>query len=752
MELIHNQVFRLLDDSRKGGYRAGLYRVIFDEPALQKVVCVCIQPADSDQINRGGRTKLETPKNLRKKPLAKLIGELLWMDRDDLFRWKKEGSLKLIDIDREALYYSAIKSAKDQEIYEHRRSVMASILDFHKLHEGILVHGSMGGLVREAVEKTGVSRSFVYKQWSTLCRLGINEISLYPRHDRCGAPGVSRPCEPNGRKKAGRKTLLQRMESLYGPMPDPEQPGMSSEWQAAIIAADKRIKTPVKPNMRQRYDLILKSDFVRRYRQNGDQLEPVLPSRGQYPNFRQVRRVLEREIPKLQRILEKTTMGHFKRTLRGLTARNWQDVEGPGHTWAIDSTIADVYLRSSINRSWIVGRPIVYIVVDVWSTAIVGFYVCLAGPSWNTAKISIFNSASDPALIGDLWGYQPVLSLNPYPTLCYLLLCDRGEYLSRGASQTAIKLLLDMDYTPPYRPDLKGLVEVLHRISKDEQFQFLPGAINARRAEFDLRKSHPEQSALTVRGYVQYLHEIFASYNLTADRSNRLDAHMVAAGVFPSPAGLWRWGHEMGIGFRRVMSQADLIATLLVSDSARVGRSSVIYGGNDYSCDIAGADLWTTVARSHGGWNIPVFRYPGSVSRIWTPRTGDDGLLELRISDQANTSPETTYEELLDVISMKTLQRPEIEHARTELRLKSLLKVDELINREKRLTAEADAATSGTAPTISEARLMEVASSNPRGASESKTKEVLRDDAMEEYERMMNDILRSADDGDATHG
>lgn len=752
MELIHNQVLRLLDDSRKDGYRAGLYRVIFDQPALQKVVCVCIQPADVDQKYRSGRTKLVAPKNPRKKPRAKLIGELLWMDRDDLLRRRKEGSLLMIEIDREALYYSTIKSAKDQEIYEHRRSVMASFLDFHKLREGILVHGSLGGLVREAVEKSGASRFFVYKQWSTLCRLGINEISLYPRHDRCGAPGVSRPCDPNGRKKAGRKTLLQRLESIYGPVPDPEQPGMSSEWRAAIIAADKRIKTPIKPNMRQRYDLILKSDFVRRYKQNGDQLEPVLPSRGQYPNFRQVRRVLEREIPKLRRILEKTTMGHFKRTLRGLTARNWQGVEGPGHTWAIDSTIGDVYLRSSINRAWIIGRPVLYIVVDIWSTAIVGFYVCLTGPSWNTAKISLFNSASDPALIGDLWGYQPVLSLNPHPTLCYLLLGDRGEYLSRGASQTAIKIALDMAYTPPYRPDLKGLVEVHHRIAKDKQFLFVPGAINARRAEFDLRKSHPEQSALTVRGYVQYLHEIFSSYNLTADRSNRLDAHMVAAGVFPSPAGLWRWGHEIGIGFRRVMPQTDLIASLLEPAQARVGRSSVVYAGNDYMCDVAGAEHFTTIARSHGGWDIPIFRYPGSVSRIWTPNTGNDGLMEFRISDQANTSAEATFDELADVIVLKTLQRSDIEHAQTELRLKSLHKVNELINREKRITAEAIAASSGTTPTISEARHMEVASSTPTGASESKTKEVLRDEAMEEYERMMNDILRSADDGDATHG
>lgn len=85
-------------------------------------------------------------------------------------------------------------------------------------------------------------------------------------------------------------------------------------------------------------------------------------------------------------------------------------------------------------------------------------------------------------------------------------MCDRGEYLSKGASLTAFKLIPSMAYAPPYRPDLKGLVEVLHRIEKDAQFLFIPGAMDYRRAEFDLRKSHPEESAMTVREYVQYLH------------------------------------------------------------------------------------------------------------------------------------------------------------------------------------------------------------------------------------------------------
>ncbi|MFH1493520.1 MAG: hypothetical protein ABIG70_01840 [Pseudomonadota bacterium] len=182
---------------------------------------------------------------------------------------------------------------------------------------------------------------------------------------------------------------------------------------------------------------------------------PDSPSHG-FPNQRQVRYVIEKFIKKIDRALSKTTSGHFKRNKRGMIGHAWQGVAGPGHVYAIDSTTGDVFLRSSINRAWFIGRPVVYLVVDVWSTAIVGFYVCLTGPSWAMAKIALFSAFSDPSVLGELWGYQPLMALSPNPTAPFTFLCDRGEYLSYGAQQTGKDLGINFDFNPSYRPDLKG--------------------------------------------------------------------------------------------------------------------------------------------------------------------------------------------------------------------------------------------------------------------------------------------------------
>jgi hypothetical protein len=744
MELMSNQVFRLLRDNAVGAYPAGIYRVIFDEVIIEKTVCVCIQMTDKKiTIQRTGRPKKSSTKKAFKKPPAVLIGNLLWMDRDYLEMLESKKHLILVEVEREGIYHEPIESEKDKKIFSERCQVMSDFLDPIKMKESIIVNAGLGGLVRDAKAKTGSSRSTVYKLWSILCRLGISDISLLPRHDRCGAPGVSRPCSPKGRKKAGRKTTKQRVAKLNGVTLEPEQPGMSAEWRASIMAADMQIKTAVKPSMPKRCSLILESAFVKKYTHENGQLVSIDPKLGEYPNNRQIRRVLENEIPRLQQILQKTTIGHFNRSLRGLVARNWKGVGGPGHTWAIDSTVGDIYLRSSLNRAWIVGRPIVYIIVDIWSTAIVGFHVCLTGPSWSTAKTSLFNAVGDPDLLGELWGYEPIRSLNPLPTMCYQLMCDRGEYLSKAASITAAELIPSMAYAPPYRPDLKGLVEVLHRIEKDAQFLFIPGAMDYRRAEFDLRKSRSGESVMTVREYVQYLHLIFALYNLTADRSHRLDAHMAAAGVFPSPSGLWRWGFEMNIGVQRAISQADLITKLLEPDTARVGRSSIVYAGNDYYCPTSLIEEWTTLARNSIGWQIPISKYPGPVGRIWTPNRSGNGLLDLRISDQAKASAEVTFDELIDSVAYRQMGNIDVAHQKALYSLDTLRKVEALRDNAIRLTKEAILKSQGTKPTITEARGLETACADNPSASETQTAEKIRDEAMEAHEEMMHAMLGS---------
>lgn len=768
MELMHNEVFRVAAGDLKG-----LYRVVLDEPLIDRVVAVRLDPDADLAPRKGGRKKLKLTKKKRKKAPPSLVGDLLWLVRSDLAELDKDHHLLKVEIDLDPIFFLPLNRTNDQELFKSRKAVMKGFLSFDSLRESILVHSGLSGLVKAVVTAGVASKSLVYKLWSLMCRHGISEKSLRPLRENCGAPGVARPCDPGGREKAGRKTSKQRIAAKLGQRLPPAQPGMSTAWRERIMAADLSIPEP-KPDMPTRCKLILNSHFVLRFKYVDGKLVAldaaaaseieklkkdggvvaVDPEKGEYPNRAQIRRVLEVDIPRLVRLAQRTTAGHYKRSLRGLVARNWKGVAGPGHTWAIDSTIGDIYLRSSVNAAWIIGRPVVYIICDVWSTAIVGFYVCLQGPSWDMAKLSLFSAGADPALVADLWGYQPLQTLSPVPTLAAILMCDRGEYLSRAASQTGLKLIPVLSYAPPYRPDLKGLVEVLHRIMKDNQrCDFIPGAIDARRAEMELRKFNPNDGIFTIRQFVGYLQTIFSTYNLTADREKRLDAHMKAAGVFPSPAGLWAWGHRMGVGFRRSVPQSELITSLLIADTARISRGGVMYGGRHYINATVNEQQWTDHARNFGGWDIPCHHYPGSVSRIWTPNVAANGLLDLQLSDQSTASPELTFDEVADAFMYGQLSRADVEHVKTMHALEAQRKVEEMVANAKALTADAIARHTGQKPTITEARQLEgvaapTAAPPPSGAG---TQPHL-DEAEQAHLDMMKAIMAAANEPEVSHG
>lgn len=732
MDLIHNTAFRIL-----AGPDAGIYRVVLDEIQIGKTAVVRLDPDTKPQKSKGGRKHLETTKRPRKKTPPPLVGEIIWKDRAELHALKDSEEIIPIELvqDNHAL------SPADEAAFEFRKKKMAPFLDFDHFREQILIHRGVGSLAQE-VMKQECSKSFVYSTFSLLCRFGFQESSLRPSRHRCGAPREPRPCDPDGRKKAGRKTTKQRVAMAFGKVLEPEQPGISSAWRSAILAADKRIPTP-KPPMPQRSTQIIHSAFIHRFTQVNGKLIPSELKLGEYPNRRQIRRVLEHDIPWLQRLLERTTKGHFNRCLRGLNARNWKGVVGPGHTWAIDSSIGDVYLRSNVNRAWIIGRPIVYLIVDVWSTAIVGFFVCLDGPSWKMAKVALFSAAASPDLIAELWGYEPMHSLYPAPTMCAALMCDRGEYLSKAASITGAKLIPCLSYAPPYRPDLKGLVEVLHRIEKDRQYYFVPGAIDQRREEFELRHFDPNEAVLTVREYATYLYQIFTEYNLTAPREKRLDAHMHAAGVFPSPAGLWRYGHEMGVGVRRNLSQSELITNLLPSEKARVTRQGVMFGGMQYESKSIDEQSWTTIARTFGGWDISANYFPGTVARIWTPNPATSGLLDLHLSDNSTASPELTFDEVIDAFTVGKVYSAQVEHTRVTMALQSRKEALAIINRAKELTTEAILKHSGTMPSITEARHLESMSISS-AATDAAAAPAMEDPARAAQQAMMRSLFAAA--------
>lgn len=592
---------------------------------------------------------------------------------------------------------------KPKNIWTWRCSVCRHMLDPERLMGTVGLTGQKAALIRLTLDDKLCSRPEAYKLWRLLVVHGFTTGSLVPRFDLCGAPGVLRPVNEE-RKKAGAK------KKGYASPADVQHPqrGLTEEDHTIILHHGRRLQKPG-ISAASLYNKIIEAGYVHEYVEVDGKRMPVLPPQGTFPNPRQVRHVIESRMSDLERVLKRTTVGHFLRNLRGMRGRSYDGVAGPGHTFAIDSTVADIFLRSAINPAWIIGRPIVYIIVDVYSGAVVGFYVCLEGPAWRDAKLALYCAVCGADELGSLTGVQPIRSLWPAPTLPFKLRGDRGEYLSLGARQTGVDLSMSYEYSPPRRPDWKGIVEVFHRIMKDQQFGFVPGAFDARRAELELRKSKCRESSLTIREYVQYLHGLFEHMNLYADRSSRMTVEMLAAGVEPTPAGIWRFGHEAGLGYQRALPEDLLVRHLLRQGSATVRRDGVFFESQEYAlADLDRHQEWTRQARRSGAIDLSVYFHPYSLEKVrWVDPVG--GLSSMTLRGNARATPETTLYDWRDALMVDRRKNDDRAYARLQAALNLAAEHRQMFKLAQERTLDAEASTPPDCrPNVKEARALEL--------------------------------------------
>ncbi|MGR5869222.1 hypothetical protein ACT7C5_24165 [Bacillus pacificus] len=82
---------------------------------------------------------------------------------------------------------------------------------------------------------------------------------------------------------------------------------------------------------------------------------------------------------------------------------------------------------NEFNREWIIGRPIIYIVMDVFSRIVTGFYVGLEGPSWVGAMMALLCTSMDKVKFCKSYGVDINPEEWPIHHLPEILLADRGR-------------------------------------------------------------------------------------------------------------------------------------------------------------------------------------------------------------------------------------------------------------------------------------------------------------------------------------
>lgn len=522
----------------------------------------------------------------------------------DLEQLHHEGLLTLMEDDPFSFIYQSEDhiSEKNKTLRDER---WKSIEEIVAKEPDIYMSEKRGALIQAAMDKTDKTKRLLYKYLTQLWQRGKVKNALLPDYRNSGGQGKLKEYT----KKPGRprKNPALITKGIV----------INDEIKRTFEVSIRRFyhKTNKNP-LNKVYKDMLRTFFVEEHRYENGVKKPILKDKSELPSYRQFS-YWYKENYQLEES-KKKRKGRRKYELedRPVLGTSVGDMYGPGTKFQIDATVADVYVVSSFNRNWIIGRPVIYVVIDVFSRMVTGLYVGLEGPSWLGAMMALANTASDKVSYCKQYGIEITKEEWDCHYLPQTLLADRGELEGYNIERLISAFNLKVENTPPYRGDWKGIVERHFRTIHDKVKPLLPGAVdlNARvRGDRDYRLD----ATLTIEEFTSIIIRTILYHNNHhwLKQYNR-DEMMIEDDVPQIPRELWNWGIKNRSGKLRSYPEDIVKLHLLPTASARVTYKGIEFKKMRYSSEKAIKDGWFVEARDKS-WKIPISYDPRNMEKIY---------------------------------------------------------------------------------------------------------------------------------------
>jgi putative transposase len=504
-----------------------------------------------------------------------------------------------------------------------------------------------GALLNAHEEKTGWTKKTIYKFLRRYWQGGQTKNALLPLYDKCGGKGKERQSS-NGVKR-GRPSRLTKVTSL--PTGVNVDAAVREKFSRGIRLF---YETAEQRTLQDAYQKTLEKFFHKGYDKLPDgTLVPFLPPADELPSFGQFRYWYEKERNVTQALSAREGKRRYNLRHREVLGDSTQMAFGPGSVYQIDATISDIYLVSSLDRTRIIGRPVIYVVIDVFTRMIVGMSVLLEGPSWVGAMQSVENAASDKVSFYREYGVEITEEDWPCYHLPEMILADRGEFEGYNADNLVNALNIRVSNTPPYRADWKAIVERNFRLSNDKFIHWAPGAVYKPRERGDA--DYRLDAVLDLHQFRKLMILSILDHNKDHRMDwYRMDEFMIREHVEPYPIDLWNWGIRNRVGHLRTVTPKILRLNLLPGEKATVTHRGIrCLQGLLYSCDLAFREQWFVRARERGSWKINIAYDPRRLDEIYLRLDGGRRLECCQLIDADKTFQGKDWYEAADYLEIR---------------------------------------------------------------------------------------------------
>ncbi|TMU83782.1 DDE-type integrase/transposase/recombinase [Bacillus sp. BHET2] len=566
---------------------------------------------------------------------SKSILRVLWVDPGNIVAYVIDVDCKkglplvrrVSDIVEDIINGEIVKHRKDPYLInsgnlssverENKERAWEVIKDIARNEPDIFVREKRGKLIEEVMTEHGITKMTVYKYLRRYWQRGKNPNALIPDYKNSGGRGKEKTAK-NGR--IGRKPKFKEGASLINI-------DEATKKILRVSFVKHYLKNAKKTTLQDAYNFMIRDFFAEDIYIGEDGIEKVIiKDSSVVPTMRQYRYWYKKEHEIEETLKAKLGKKKFEKDHRAILGSSTYETFGPGSRFQIDATIADVYLVSRYNPNWIIGRPVVYLVIDVFSRMVAGLYIGLEGPSWLGAMMAIANTVTDKVEFCKEYGITITKEQWPCEHLPELFLADRGELEGYNIERLIDAFDLYVENAAPYRADWKGIVEKHFDILHQKVKPLLPGYIDT---DFRQRgaKDYRLDAKLTIEDFSEIIIRQVISHNTKKYLQNYpRDLEMIEQDVKPCPIELWNWGVKNRSGSLTYHSPEIVKLNLLPRSKATVTATGIKMNSMLYTSEKATSENWHTIARNKGTWKVDVAYDPRNTSKIYLVNEFEDSI------------------------------------------------------------------------------------------------------------------------------
>lgn len=411
-------------------------------------------------------------------------------------------------------------------------------------------------------ENEGIPLMTVRRIFSRFWQRGMKPNALLPDYSKSGGKGKEKNITQKRNDNLQSVIITDEIKKQFAV-------GIKKYW-----------RTEQKKSLREVHRAIL-ADFYSITVKNNEELDDIILNSDYLPSYDQFYYWFKKNEDPVLDFKSREGENKYELEKRDLQSNATVQVTGPGYVYEIDSTPFDVNIVSEADRSAVIGRPILYIIIDVFSRMITGFYVGLESASWNAAMMALDSMVADKVKLGHK--YNVNINSDDWP--CFhvprIISADRGEMKGHGVDNLINNLHIEIDNTAPYRGDLKPVVERYFGTVNNKIKKTVPGAImkdSTKRGDPDYRL----KAKLTLKEISEIAFRCVLLHNIQDIEKYPLTPEMIRDGVLPTPITLWNWGIENKKGTLRIIDQLRFRMNILPRGNATVNRGALIFNKRRY--------------------------------------------------------------------------------------------------------------------------------------------------------------------------